>query len=441
MRLTKYLAAGVAGLFTMAVLAAEPAARAAPAATPAPALVEAPPILIEPAAIDAALKSLVDSQQIVGVSGLVYQRGREVYFGAFGFADRENNKPMARDTIAQIWSMTKPVTGVALMKLYERGKFQLDDPLEAHAPEFANLKVFAGLDEAGQPKYEAPRRKPTIRDVLRHTAGFTVSNGDDETVTGAIYREINPRAYGNTLAEFAQKFAQVPLAYQPGTRWAYSNAVDVQAYLVQKISGVPFDKFLELHIFKPLGMTSTRFTILPTDPDRARLAAMYTRNEDGSFTRQTDEEAYEFNGRDWPLKPGNFGLVSTLDDYMKFARMLLGGGKLGRARVLKPETVTLMATDAMPREVIDKMWLPSKGQVGFGIDFAVRIAPPKDANEASGAVGEFFWDGAASTLFWVDPKNDVAAVLFTQMKPFDKVRLHKSFRDAVYRNDPLSLAH
>jgi CubicO group peptidase (beta-lactamase class C family) len=449
MRLTKYLPAAVASVFTMVALAAEPAkpakvqpaAKVAPAATSAPALVEAPPLLIEPAAIDAALKSLVDSQKIVGVSGLVYQRGSEVYFGAFGFADRENNKPMARDTIAQIWSMTKPVTGVALMKLYERGKFQLDDPLEAHAPEFANLKVFAGLDEAGQPKYEAPRRKPTIRDVLRHTAGFTVSNGDDETVTGAIYREINPRAYGNTLAEFAQKFAQVPLAYQPGTRWAYSNAVDVQAYLVQKISGVPFDKFLELHIFKPLGMTSTRFTILPTDPDRARLAAMYTRNEDGSFTRQTDEEAYEFNGRDWPLKPGNFGLVSTLDDYMKFARMLLGGGKLGRARVLKPETVTLMATDAMPREVIDKMWLPSKGQVGFGIDFAVRIAPPKDANEASGAVGEFFWDGAASTLFWVDPKNDVAAVLFTQMKPFDKVRLHKSFRDAVYRNDPLSLAH
>jgi CubicO group peptidase (beta-lactamase class C family) len=449
MRLTKYLAAAVASVFTMAALAAEPAkpakvqpaAKVAPAATSAPALVEAPPLLIEPAAIDAALKSLVDSQKIVGVSGLVYQRGSEVYFGAFGFADRENNKPMARDTIAQIWSMTKPVTGVALMKLYERGKFQLDDPLEAYAPEFANLKVFAGLDEAGMPKYEAPKRKPTIRDVLRHTAGFTVSNGDDESVTGAIYREINPRAYGNTLEEFAQKFAQVPLAYQPGTRWAYSNAVDVQAYLVQKISGVPFDKFLELHIFKPLGMTSTRFTILPTDADRARLAAMYTRNDDGSFTRQSDEQAYEFNGRDWPLKPGNFGLVSTLDDYMKFARMLLGGGKLGRARILKPETVTLMATDAMPREVIDKMWLPSKGQVGFGIDFAVRIAPPKDANEASGAVGEYFWDGAASTLFWVDPKNDIAAVLFTQMKPFDKVRLHKSFRDAVYRNDPLALAH
>ncbi len=126
-------------------------------------------------------------------------------------------------------------------------------------------------------------------------------------------------------------------------------------------------------------MTSTRYTILPTDPDRAQLAAIYTRNEDGTFTRQTDEEAYGFNSAAWAYKPGTFGLVSTLDDYMKFARMLLGGGKLGRARILKPETVKLMATDAMPKEVTDKSWLPRKGQVGFGIDFAVRIAPPKDA--------------------------------------------------------------
>jgi CubicO group peptidase (beta-lactamase class C family) len=121
---------------------------------------------------------------------------------------------------------------------------------------------------------------------------------------------------------------------------------------------------------------------------------------------------------------------------MKFARMLQGGGKLGRARILKPETVRLMATDAMPKEVTDKSWLPNKGQVGFGIDFAVRIAPPKDASEASGAVGEFFWDGAASTLFWVDPTNEITAVLFTQMRPFDKVGLHKAFRDAVYHNLP-----
>jgi CubicO group peptidase (beta-lactamase class C family) len=436
MRSTTFLLAAVAW-FTVAAHSAEPAPRPVVPA-PTPALV-ADPLVVEPAAIDAALKSMVESQKIIGVSALVFQGGKEIYFGAFGLADRENNKPMARDTVVQIFSMTKPVTGVAFMKLYERGKFQLDDPLDAYAPEFANQKVYAGLDDAGQPRYEPLKRKITIRDLLRHTAGF--ASEEDRTAVGDILRQTDPRAYTNTLPEFAQKFATVPLAYQPGTRWAYSNAVDVQAYLTQKISGVPFDKFLELHIFKPLGMSSTRFTILPTDPDRPRLAAMYTRNDDGTFTRQGDEEAYGFNGQDWPLKPGNFGLVSTIDDYMKFARMLLGGGKLGRARVLKPDTVQLMATDAMPREVTDKMWLPTKGQVGFGIDFAVRIAPPKDASEASGAVGEFFWDGAASTLFWVDPKHDLAAVLFTQMRPFDRVKLHKAFRDAVYRNDPVALAH
>ncbi|HEY6126398.1 MAG TPA: serine hydrolase domain-containing protein, partial [Steroidobacteraceae bacterium] len=276
-------------------------------------------------------------------------------------------------------------------------------------------------------------------DILRHTAGFH-GEGSPEAVT-AIYRQVASRDFNNTLPEVAARLAKVPLSYQPGTQWKYSDAVDVQAYLVQKISGVPFDEYLKLHILRPLGMTSTRHTILPTDPDRPQLAALYTRNEDGTFTRQTDEEAYGFNSAAWPYKPGSFGLVSTIDDYMKFARMLLGNGKLGRARILKPETVRLMATDVMPKEVTEKSWLPGKGQVGFGIDFAVRIAPPKDAQESSGAVGEFFWDGAASTLFWVDPKNDIAAVLFTQMRPFDKVKLHKTFRDAVYRNDPVALAH
>ena len=414
-----------------------------PPAPPASAPVVAPlplPMLVDPANINAALKGMVDSQQILGVSALVYERGKEAYFGAFGAADRENNKPMMRDTIVQIFSMTKPIVGVALMKLYERGKFQLDDPVAIYLPEFANMKVYAGLDANGQPKYEAPKRQITIRDILRHTAGLT-AGADDKTPVGVRYREIDPRSYQNSLPDLTAKLAQVPLAYQPGTRWLYADSVDVQAALVQKISGVPFDEYLKLHIFRPLGMTTIRYTILPTDPDRPQLAALYTRNDDGTFTRQSEEEAYKFNDAAWPLKPGSFGLVATIDDYMKFARMLLGGGKLGRVRILRPETVKLMATDAMPPEITDKSWLPNKGQVGFGIDFAVRIAPPKDASESSGAVGEFFWDGAASTLFWVDPKNDIAAVLFTQMRPFDQVHLHKTFRDAVYRNDPVALAH
>jgi CubicO group peptidase (beta-lactamase class C family) len=422
-------------------LVAAGASKPAPTAPPAAATPPVPitPPLVDTSAIDSALKSVVDAKKVIGVSALVYERGKEAYFGAFGLADRENNKPMARDTIVQIFSMTKPVTGVALMQLYERGKFELDAPLSVYAPEFANVQVYAGLDANGQPKYEPPKRPITVRDLLRHTAGLNGDGAPD--AVKAIYRQIDPRGFNNALPEVVAKLAKVPLAYQPGTQWKYSDAVDVQAFLVQKFSGIPFDEYLKLHIFRPLGMSTTRYTILRSDADWGRLAALYTRNEDGTFTRQSDEEAYGYNSADWPLKSGSFGLVSTLDDYMKFARMLLGGGKLDRARILKPETVKLMATDAMPKEVTDRIWLPSKGQVGFGIDFAVRIAPPKDANESSGALGEFFWDGAASTLFWVDPKNDIAAVLFTQMRPFDKVHLHKTFRDAVYRNDPVALAH
>jgi CubicO group peptidase (beta-lactamase class C family) len=408
-------------------------APATPAAEPAPL-----PPNVDAAIIDAALKGMVDDQRLIGVSALVYERGKEVYFGAFGLADREKNKPMTRDTVVQIFSMTKPITGVALMQMYERGKFKLDEPLANYLPEYANVTVYAGEDANGQPKFEPPKRPILVRDILRHTAGFV--GGADDSPVGRLYRAANPRDLANALPQVSEKLASVPLLYQPGTRWLYSDAVDVQAALTQKLSNVPFDKYLELHIFRPLGMSSTRYTILPTDPDRAQLAALYTRNDDGTFTRQSEEQAYKFNSANWPYKPGSAGLVSTIDDYMKFARMLQGGGKLGRARILKPETVKLMATDAMPKEVTDMSWLPTKGQVGFGIDFAVRIAPPKDANEASGQVGEFFWDGAATTLFWVDPKNEITAVLFTQFRPFDRIKLHKTFRDAVYHNIPEALA-
>lgn len=435
----KFKSLALAAILTCSLAPAFPQAPAATPAQPTPPVAAPLPPTIDPAIVDAALKAMVDDKRLIGVSALVFERGQEAYFGAFGLADRENNKPMARDTVVQIFSMTKPVTGVALMQMYERGKFQLDDPLSNYLPEYANVTVFAGVDANGQPKFEPPKRPITVRDILRHTAGFI--GGPDDTPVGRLYREADLRAgFANALPQVSEKLAKVPLAYQPGTRWLYSDAVDIQAALLQKISGVPFDKYLELHIFKPLGMSSVRYTILPTDADRPRLAAMYTRNEDGTFTRQPDEEAYRFNSSSWPYKPGSFGLVATIDDYAKFARMLLGGGKLGRARILKPETVKLMATDAMPKEVTDKSWLPSKGTVGFGIDFAVRTAPPKDASEASGAVGEFFWDGAASTVFWVDQRNDIAAVLFTQMRPFDKIKLHKTFRDAVYHNIPEALA-
>ena len=387
--------------------------------------------------IDASLRGFIESKALVGVSALVYQGGHEAYFGAFGQADREAGKPMSRGTLAQIFSMTKPITGVALMTLYEAGKFQLDDPLARYLPEFANLRVYAGTNANGEMLYAALQRPVTIRDLTRHTAGFYA--GSDQTPLGDMFRAADPLDKSNTLAQEAAKLGALPLLFQPGSRWLYGPSVEVQALLVERLSGMPFDKYLQQTIFKPLGMKHTRY-VLQAD-DRARLAAMYEWHEDGSLSREPDQTAFEFNSRDWPLKPGSFGLVSTLDDYMRFARMLQGGGQLDGRRILKQQTVRLMATDAMPAEVTDKSWLPSKGQVGFGIDVAVRVRPPADPAEASGAVGEFFWDGAADTLFWVDPKNQITAVLFTQYRPFGKVPLHKAFRDAVYAAFPDAAAH
>ncbi len=402
------------------------------AATPEtqPADPPAKATLVDDAVINKALKNFVDNQALIGVSALIYEDGKEAYFGAFGQADREEGRPMQRDTIVQIFSMTKPVTGAVLMTLYEEGRFQLDDPLAKYAPEFADMKVYAG-EENGRPVYEDLKRPITIRDLMRHTAGFY--GGEEPSPVRELYQAADATNRNNTLVRMAEKLGGVPLLYQPGTRWLYSPSVDVQAFLAERLAGKPFDQLLQERIFDPLKMQDTSYFV-PQDK-RARFAALYTRSEDGTFTRQTDEQAFSFYFNHWPLTPGGWGLTSTLDDYMRFARMLLNGGELDGVRILRRETIELMATDAMPAEVTDKSWLPDKGQVGFGINFAVRTAPPVDKGEASGTVGEFFWDGAANTLFWVDPKNNIAAVLFTQYRPFGGVSLHKSFRDAVYQAD------
>jgi CubicO group peptidase (beta-lactamase class C family) len=406
--------------------------------TPSPNPSRAPNSLIDRARIDAALEGFVEREELIGTSALVFEHGREAYFGAFGLADREVGKPMARDTLVQIFSMTKPVTGVALMTLYEKGLFQLDDPLAKYAPEFADLKVYAGQDASGAPPLAALVRPVTIRDLLRHTAGL--ADDDDQSPVGAMFRAADPQNHGNTLAEMAKRLARVPLLYQPGSQWRYSPAVDVQALLVERLSGQPFDQFLQERIFGPLRMKDTSY-VVPKSKHR-RLAAMYRRNDDGSMVRMEDEEAFGFNIREHALKPGGWGLVSSLDDYMRFARMLLNGGALDSVRILRPETVKLMTTDSLPESITDRSWLPSKGQVGFGIDLAVRIASPASAQESSGEIGEFFWDGAANTLFWVDPQNEIAAVLFTQYRPFGRLplSLHKAFRDAVYHDDETAAA-
>jgi CubicO group peptidase (beta-lactamase class C family) len=344
-------------------------------------------------------------------------------------ADREASRPMRRDALVQIFSMTKPITGVALMTLYEQGKFQLDDPIARYIPELANLRVYAGKDSVGAPVLVAPRRPVTIRDLTRHTSGF--AGGADDPGVGPMFAAADPLNRSNTLAQMAERLGRVPLLFHPGERWAYGPSVDVQALLVERLSGVPFDRYVRQHVLDPLRMSETRYFV--PEADRARLAAAYQRRPDGTLTRMPDSVAFAFNTHHWALTPGSSGLTSTLDDYMRFARMLLNGGELDGVRILRPETVRLMATNQLSDSVTERSWLPTKGQVGWGIDFAVRIRPPASAAENSGVVGEFFWDGAWSTLFWVDPVNQLTAVLFVQLIPFDGVGLHKGFRDAVYR--------
>ena len=379
------------------------------------------------ARLDSTLQALLDSGKVVGISALIFEKGQEVYFKAAGFADREANTPMDRNTIVRIFSMTKPITGAALMKLHEQGAFQLDDPISKYAPEFSDMKVFTGVDATGKVLTEPARRPITIRDVTRHTAGF--ANGDHPEL-GSLVERADVMDFQNTLAQMAQKLAALPLAFQPGEQWSYGISVDVQAHLIERISGQPFDKFVRENILDPLEMSTTRYVVPENDMDR--FAAVYRRSDDPApLSRVPDEEANAFNTKDWPLKPGGFGFTSTVDDYMRFARMLVNEGTLNNTTILKEETVKLMATNHLSDSVKERMWLPGKGQVGFGIDFAVRVRPPANKEENNGVVGEFFWDGAASTLFWVDPKNELTAVLFVQIMPFDG-SLHKSFRDAVY---------
>lgn len=396
------------------------------AAAPKPAS-DSAQFQLSKARIDRMLAQMVADGRAVGTSALVWKDGKEVYFGTAGYADREAKRPMRRDTLVQIWSMTKPVTGVALMQLWEQGKFGLDDPLSVHLPEFAQTPVFAGKDSAGKPILRPPHRPILVRDILRHTAGFVDDSGD--SYPQQMYAAADPLNLDNDLTEFGRRLASVPLGYEPGTRWRYSAAVDVQALLVEKLSGQPFEAYVRQHIFEPLGMKETGWT--QPEERYPRLAAAYGKGPNGTRQRKSDADIRQMNFGPRKLTRGGAGLVSSLDDYMRFARMLVNNGTLDGVRILKPSTVKLMATDHLDPRVTERSWLPGKGQLGFGVDLAVRTAQPKTAEENRGSVGEFFWDGAWTTLFWVDPANKLTVVYFVQTEPFDGT-LHRDIRRAVY---------
>jgi CubicO group peptidase (beta-lactamase class C family) len=344
--------------------------------------------------------------KLAGATTLVARKGRIVAFDTYGRRS-VGGEPVTRDTIFRIYSMTKPVTGVALMMLLEEGKFRLDDPVTMHIPEFKDLKVAASFDADGRPVLEEMKRPPTIRELMSHSAGFgyglSASSPADK-----VYRDIDP-LNAPSMAEFIARSARLPLLFPPGTRYQYSLSVDIQGYLVEKLSEQPFGKFLEERIFRPLRMKDTAFHL--RRDQLPRLAGLYVGGANGAL-----EETKQVFGwpRPDPLQPPGFesggaGLFSTTMDYARFCQMLLNGGELDGARILSPASVALMSSNALPEEVARAGF--GRGR-GFGLNFEV-LADPAAAGSLAGK-GSYRWGGAAGTWFWIDPTNEVIVVGMVQ---------------------------
>jgi CubicO group peptidase (beta-lactamase class C family) len=409
------------------VTAAVALAPVAVTAVAAPAPAASAKVTIDPARIDRMLRDMIAKDRVAGASVVIWKDGREVYYRTAGYADREAKLPIRRDSLFQVFSMTKPVTGVGVMRLWEEGRFGLDEPVAKYLPEFGAVKVFQGLDAAGQPILKTPDRPILIRDLVRHSSG--IGYWDGPTYPEKVLAKVDPLNVQNTLADASSKLATIPLMFEPGTQWRYSAAVDVQARLIEVLTGMPFEAYMHRNVLRPLRMKDSAWT--QPEANFARAVKAYRAGADGKLAPMPEADFRKLSFSDRKLTMGGAGLTTTIDDYMRFARMMLNQGSLDGVRILKPSTVRLMATDQLDPKITERLWLGDKGNGGFGVDLFVRKGQPKSASENRGATGEFFWDGAWSTLFWVDPFNNMAVVFLVQRDPFDG-SLHHDIREAVY---------
>jgi CubicO group peptidase (beta-lactamase class C family) len=348
-----------------------------------------------------AMQEYVDDGLLAGVVTMAARDNKIVHFESVGYRDLETQSPMTNDAIFRIYSMSKPITGVALMMLYEENKFNLNDPVEKYLPEFRDLQVYAGEDEEGNMITEPQNHPMTIRELMSHTGGLTYGIFAQSGVDSQ-YVEADLLNTDNTLEEFSRKLSQIPLKHQPGAQWEYSVSVDLQGYLVEKLAGQPFGEFLEQRIFDPLGMTDTDFHV--SEEKASRFAQVYGYDDNGELLAGEGFPGANFL-RDPAFESGGGGLVSTAMDYMRFSKMLLNGGELEGVRILAPLTVELMHKDHTPRGMQGAM-SKATGTV-FGLDFAV-IQDPVLAESYS--TGEYYWGGAAGTWFWIDPVEDLVFV-------------------------------
>jgi CubicO group peptidase (beta-lactamase class C family) len=372
--------------------------------------------------LDAVTHGWVDGGRIAGVVTLVARRGKVVHLDSYGMADIEHREPMTKDTYFRLFSMTKPVTSVALLTLYEQGKFQLDDPLARYLPEFKDLKVFAGVDKQGAMILEDAARAPTVHDVFRHTAGFSYGDGPEP-----LKALLEPDLYSETSLEaLTQRLAKVPLTYQPGTRWVYSFSHDVQARLVEVLSGTSFEEYTRKHIFEPLGMNEVVFGL----PARlaSRFASTYSPDDSGKLVAADTPEKTAYNTAPF----GGTSLSGPVTDYARFAQMLVNSGELDGARILSPRTIDLMARNHLPDGV-------ARGSAGggealgegYGLGVRVVIDPAKAGNLTS--AGTFGWSGAAGTHFFVDRKEQLIAVFMIQRRGPGGQGMSDEFETMVYQ--------
>jgi CubicO group peptidase (beta-lactamase class C family) len=340
------------------------------------------------------MQQYVDSGKLAGISVMVIRNNETALRKNFGFADIQNKKPVEEKTIFRIFSMTKPITAVALMTLYDEGKFRLDDKVADFIPAFAETKVY----NAEKKTLEAQATQMTIRHLLTHTSGLTYG-WDQKSYVDSLYRVTGASGWDATLAEKIKILAGIPLKHQPGTKYEYSVSIDVAGYLVEAISGKPLDVYMKEKVFDPLKMEDSGFFV-PEDKHN-RFAALYTQGENGTL-KGPDDPANDNFKKPVVLFSGGGGLVSTLDDYSRFAQMLLNGGELDGARILKDSTVEMIMTNQLPSGVDYE----NGGSYGLG----GSVNPEK---------GHYGWSGAASTHFVVDKKNNMVIIALTQLMPFN----------------------
>jgi CubicO group peptidase (beta-lactamase class C family) len=383
--------------------------------------------------LHALMQQAVDQKQVAGVVTILARHGKVVDYRAYGQRDMASGAAMTRDTIFRDFSMTKPVTGVAMMMLYEQGKWLPSDPISKYIPEFAHLKVFNGVDADGKPILVDPEHAPTMRELMTHTAGFTYGYFGN-TPVDAMYRDAQPLQSKN-LQEMIDKLARIPLLYQPGTRWTYSMSMDIEGYIVEKLSGQSLPEFLEKNIFAPLGMRDAGFFV--PDAKRQRFSTLYTNGPDGKLA-PVPVGALGGRARDYDAQPalasGGGGMVSTAEDYLRFAEMLIHGGEGNGARILSPSTVRLMTSNHLPDSLLTGQfgigYQTMRPGFGYGYNGAV-VFDPAMANLPEGK-GTYFWDGAAGTWFWIDPTNDVVFVGMIQHMGSVKPNLQYLSRSIVY---------